>query len=273
VTATLKDFAFAPTGVQCTSGVTTEIHAGSNADPTPHTVLTDCSPAPCGTTGTVRAGDTVHDSAFLALGGPGGTAGGTLTFTRFDNIDCSGIGTAEAPTNVSQAIGTTQNYESSDFTALAGSTAISFKVTYSGDAAKQIPTSTSDCEPLNVINPDMALDKDAAPVATVTYSYQMKNTGDTDLTNPTVSDNNCSPVNPVTSGGFNTGDGDTNGEFDTGETWNFACSTTVTLSSGVPLANTATGTATDPLGGTLTETDIVTVTATLTVSDPNGELP
>jgi hypothetical protein len=37
VDATLKDFALAPTGVQCTSSVETDIHAGSNADPAPHT--------------------------------------------------------------------------------------------------------------------------------------------------------------------------------------------------------------------------------------------
>ncbi len=274
VDATLKDFVLAPTGVQCTSGITTEIHAGSNADPTPHTVLTDCTPTPCGATGTVRSGDTVHDSAFLTIVGPSGTAGGTLTFTRFDSIDCSGTGTAQAPIAVSQAIGTTANYESSDFTTVAGTTAISYKATYSGDPAKQIPGSSSDCEPLNVINPDMALDKDAAPVSTVTYSYQMTNSGDVDLTSPTVSDNNCSPVSPVLSGGFNTGDANTNGEFDPTETWNFACATTKTVLTGTgtgQLVNTATGTATDPLGNTLTETDVVTVAVTVTVTDPNGE--
>jgi len=272
VDATLKDFTVAPTGVTCTSSIETDIHAGSNAavEPPPHTVLTDCTPAPCGATGTVVAGTTVHDAAFLALGGPGGTAGGTVTFTRFANINCSGDGTAAGTRTVSQAIGSTQRYESDDFTPLAGATAVSYKASYSGDASKQIPASTSVCEPLNVINPDLALDKDAAPVASVTYTYQLKNSGDVDLTSPSVTDDKCSPAQ-VLSGGFNTGDTNTNGEFDPTETWNFACTTPIALTSGVALTNTATGTANDPLNNTLTKLDVVITTATLVVNDANGE--
>jgi hypothetical protein len=95
----------------------------------------------------------VHDAAFLTLGGPGGTAGGTLTFTRFNNINCSGTGTSEAPITVSQAIGTTQRYESAILTVAGSSNFV--RASYSGGASKQIPASTP-CEPLNVINPNMA---------------------------------------------------------------------------------------------------------------------
>jgi hypothetical protein len=278
--ATLKDFALAPTGVTCSSSLATDIHAGSRTatEPPPHTVLTDCTNTPpsCGTTGTVVAGATVHDAAFLAIAGPSGTAGGTLTFTRFTSNDCTTGGTAQAAIAVSQTIGTTQRYESADFTTPTVApliTALSYKVSYSGDAAKQIPASTSICEPLKVINPALALDKDAAPVASVTYTYQLKNSGDVDLTSPSVTDDKCSPAQVLDSGTppRNTGDTNTNGEFDPLETWNFACTTPIALSSGVALVNTATGTATDPLNNTLTKMDVVTTTATLVVSDPNGE--
>lgn len=277
IDATLKDFALAPTGAVCSSSVETDIHSGSRTatEPPAHTVLTDCTqgtdPSSCGTTGTIVAGTTIHDAAFLSLGGPGGTATGTLTFTRYTTTNCSDAGTAETPINISQAIGTTQRYESADFTPTAGTTAVGFKAAYSGDSNNDIPASTSLCEPLNVVNPNLALDKDAAPVASVTYTYQLKNSGDVDLTSPSVADDKCSPAQ-VLSGGFNTGDTNSNGEFDPNEIWNFACTTPISLTDGVGLTNTATGTAVAPFGGgTLTKVDVVTTTATFTVSDPNGE--
>jgi hypothetical protein len=215
----------------------------------------------------------VHDAAFLTLGGPGGTAGGSVTFTRFTSNDCTTGGTAQAPIAVNQTIGTTQRYESADFTTAALSTALSYKASYSGDVSKNIPASTSGCEPLNIINPDLALDKDAAPVASVTYTYQLKNSGDVVLTNPSVTDDKCSPAQVVDSGTppRNTGDADTDGNFDPNETWNFACTTPIALTSGVALTNTATGTAKDPLNNTLTKMDVVITTATLVVNDANGE--
>jgi hypothetical protein len=263
-TATLKDFVAVPTGADCASSARTEIHNNANDG-------TDIT----GTT--VVAGTVVHDHAFVTPTGSGGPADGTVTYTLFNNTTCT-PGTGDVNVISTQIVNidppipsgtesTTQVPASNNYTTVAG-TSVSYLATVNLD--DPYADSTAACEPLTVINPALALDKDAAPVATVTYTYQLSNSGDVDLTNPSVTDDKCSP-SQVTSGGFNTGDANTNGEFDPGETWNFACSTPISLTSGVALTNTATGTAVDPLNNTLTKVDVVTTTATLTVSDPNGE--
>jgi hypothetical protein len=257
--------------VTCTSGIATDIHSGSSSatEPPPHPVLTDCTPT-CGTTGTVTGGTTVHDAAFLSIAGPSGTAGGTVTFRLYATLaacnadtDFTG-GTLAGTRTVSQTIGgPTVRYESDDHTTASGDTELAYKAKYSG--AGPIPGSTAGCEPLNVINPSMAFDKDAAPVATVTYTYQLSNTGDVELNTVTVTDDKCSPA-------FVSGDTDGDSKLDTTEVWNYACSTPISLTSGVALTNTARANAKDPLGNSLAEkVDVVTTTATLTVSDPNGE--
>ncbi len=266
VDATLKDFALAPTGVQCTSSVETEIHAGSNADPTPHDVLTDCTgntPPSCGPTGTVRAGDTVHDSASLTLAGGAGTADGTLTFTLYDNSTCDGnvIGTPEDVT-VSQAVGTTIDYESADFITQAGMTGISYKVSYTGDADLQIPGSDSICEPLRIINPSENLFKFATVATTASYTYRKSNTGDADLFSVTVVDDTCSPL---ARGSDDPGNDDN--VLNPGETWVFTCSMAITADT----TNTATGNSQDELGNAVgPEEDTVTITApVVTENAPN----
>jgi hypothetical protein len=94
-----------------------------------------------------------------------------------------------------------------------------------------------------------------------------------DLTNPSVSDDKCTPVvqDLKADGVHNTGDANNDGKLNPGETFNFKCTTTVTLLSGAgtfSVQNTATATATDTLGNTLTQTDKVTVTATISVTKP-----
>jgi hypothetical protein len=88
-----------------------------------------------------------------------------------------------------------------------------------------------------------------------------------------VSDDKCSPVvqDLKVDGVHNTGDANNDGKMNSGETFNFKCSTTVDLLTGagtVSVQNTATATATDTLGNTLTKTDKVTVNATISVTKP-----
>jgi hypothetical protein len=62
------------------------------------------------------------------------------------------------------------------------------------------------------------------------YAISVQNTGNVVLTGLTVTDPNADAgsIQPVTSGGFNTGDTDHDNVFDAGETWNFTATHTVT---------------------------------------------
>jgi SdrD B-like domain len=62
------------------------------------------------------------------------------------------------------------------------------------------------------------------------YAISVQNTGNVALTGLTVTDPNADAgsIQPVTSGGFNTGDTDHDNVFDAGETWNFTATHTVT---------------------------------------------
>ena len=83
----------------------------------------------------------------------------------------------------------------------------------------------------------------------VTYTYTVTNTGDVPLSNVTVSDNKCSPVDYVS------GDTHSDGVLALDETWIFSCKTTLTATT------TNTATATGHYGNTtVTDTDEATVT-------------
>src|SRR6185295_6206864 len=62
------------------------------------------------------------------------------------------------------------------------------------------------------------------------YNISVQNTGNVALTGLTITDPNANAgsIQPVTSGGFNTGDTDHDNVFDAGETWNFTAAHTVT---------------------------------------------
>ena len=161
-----------------------------------------------------------------------------------------------------------------------GTDALGFTITFCTTA----PNTTTICDAqeqaqatVTVISPSMSVTKAAAPKATVTYSYGESNTAaagaGNDLTNPSVSDDKCSPVaqDLKVDGIHNTGDTNNDGKLNPGETFNFKCTTIVTLLDGtgtVSVQNTATATATDTLGNTLTETDKLTVNATISVTKP-----
>ena len=97
-----------------------------------------------------------------------------------------------------------------------------------------------------------SVDQSLVPPGTaVTYSYAVRNTGNVPLTNITVTDDRCSPVNPVLNGTVNSGDTNGDGALDLTETWQFTCNATITVDT----TNIATVTGTDPLGGTVTDQD------------------
>ncbi len=219
---------------------------------------------------TVHIGSAVTDSATLS--GQTSDAGGTVTYTVYTENTCTTV-FANAGTK------TVVNGVVPDSNAVTMSTAGTFywQAVYSGDTNNKGSKSVCGDEVVLVINPSTSLVKAAAPVVTATYSYGEKNTGDTILTSPSVSDDKCTPVVQDThdiGGGVlrNTGDSNNDGNFDPGETWAFKCTTTKTLLTGtgtnVSVQNTATATATDPLGVVLTETDKLTVTMTVTVTRP-----
>ncbi len=107
--------------------------------------------------------------------------------------------------------------------------------------------SNTDIVFVDVINPEIAIDKTAHPAIiqagdTVTYTYAVTNPGDDPLSNvQKVSDDKCSPVT------FTGGDGNSNYKLDPGEIWTYTCSTTVNTD----IVNTATVTGTDSAGGTV----------------------
>ena len=84
----------------------------------------------------------------------------------------------------------------------------------------------------------------------VTFTYTETNDGNQPLTNVSVSDNQCSPVIPIFSGGFNIGDTNNNNVLDPGEAWTFEC--TETFPTAGIFTNTATGNGTNPVGQFIT---------------------
>jgi hypothetical protein len=122
---------------------------------------------------------------------------------------------------------------------------------------------------VTVIAPATSLRKTAAVSAT--YTYKEKNTGNDPLSNVSVTDDKCSPVDPTLKADnvHNIGDADDDGLLDPGETWTFTCTMSLT-SDGQNLSaaagtNTGTGHGTDSLGTAVPvsgEQDSVTVTVT-----------
>ncbi|HEX8939576.1 MAG TPA: SpaA isopeptide-forming pilin-related protein [Candidatus Limnocylindrales bacterium] len=65
--------------------------------------------------------------------------------------------------------------------------------------------------------------------STVVYKYVVTTLDPDGLTAVSVSDDVCSPVTAVTSGGFNVGDTNSNGRLEPGESWVFQCSKALTF--------------------------------------------
>lgn len=94
-----------------------------------------------------------------------------------------------------------------------------------------------------------------ANVSTITYAFELTNTGNVTLTSPQVVDPICSsPVSPLTfASGYTSGDAAVSGQMEAGETWLFNCDYTISqadINAG-EVANTAVGSGTPPPGSGL----------------------
>jgi len=155
----------------------------------------------------------------------------------------------------------------------------------SADPARN-PDAESGCglEAVSVLAPTTILTKTAAVTTTVVYTYTEENDGSVPLTAPSVVDPDCTAAGGTVA--YASGDTDTNGVLDPGETWTFNC--TATYTGAGSFVNTATGHGTDPLGLDVTfcadpnnppatvrcdqdEQDSVTVT--VTISDETPAIP
>ncbi|QLH09289.1 hypothetical protein DSQ19_07230 [Candidatus Nitrosotenuis sp. DW1] len=84
----------------------------------------------------------------------------------------------------------------------------------------------------------------------VTFTYTETNDGNQPLTNVSVTDDSCSPVTAILSGGFNVGDTDQDNVLDPGDAWKFEC--TQTFPTAGTFTNAAIGSGTDPLENVIT---------------------
>ena len=102
----------------------------------------------------------------------------------------------------------------------------------------------------------------------VLFTYTETNDGNQPLTNISVTDNQCSPVTSILSGGFNVGDTNNNGVLDPGESWQFECAQAFPTAG--TFTNTAIGNGTDPQGNLITYPfDLEEIAnATVTVINP-----
>ena len=102
---------------------------------------------------------------------------------------------------------------------------------------------------VTVINPSTELTKTASAV--ITYTFNERNNGDVALSNPSVSDPNCSAA-PA----YQSGDGNSNGLLDPGETWVFTCTQVLAGPTGdtgtATLTNAGIGHGSDPTGADVT---------------------
>ena len=159
-TAALKDFVLGAFPL-CSASAATIIHAGSNDDPTPHTVIAEYSSV-------AVVGDTIHDSVLITgeiLGS--GTAPDpgvdvdpqvtNVTFTLYDNDECTGNELQTSPGTLTGNTDGTSSAESANFV-LTLTGGHSYKASWDGD--KNYPDgATSDCEPFYVIQPKLKIDK------------------------------------------------------------------------------------------------------------------
>ncbi len=104
----------------------------------------------------------------------------------------------------------------------------------------------------------------------VMFTYLVKNTGDVELNNVIVKDDNATPGNtaddfmpaPVLSGGFNIGDTDKDGKLDVSETWHYTAMLTATTEGKFVNDAVVTG---EAFGTTVTDNDV----AHICVIDPD----
>jgi uncharacterized repeat protein (TIGR01451 family) len=127
--------------------------------------------------------------------------------------------------------------------------------TVTGDDPIDGEVRDEDTASVDVINPDIALEKTADATTiyagdTVTYTYVVTNPGDDPLSSVSVSDDKCAPVSGPSE---ISGDGDD--LLDPGEVWQYTCATALTEDT----INIATATGVDSAEGTVSDADAAQV--------------
>jgi uncharacterized repeat protein (TIGR01451 family) len=134
-------------------------------------------------------------------------------------------------------------------------TATGAPVDQAGNSFPNIGPVTSDPATafVDVITPGIQVIKSGPTVSfvgeTVTFTYEVTNTGDTPLSGVTVMDDVCGSAT------YQYGDANTNGQLDLGETWVFTCQYTIQPKDASPLVNTALASGRDDLGKVVTDQD------------------
>jgi uncharacterized repeat protein (TIGR01451 family) len=173
--------------------------SGNCGDPGEVSVVAAASPGitTVQTPTVARFGDTLHDSAQLS--NFSGSSLGSVTFRLFPpNDNCSNVLTAVYSETVPvDNTGAAATVAGTSITALQGAGTYHWVAAYSGNGNNNPTTSGCNDEPVRVIDPKIEITKtaDAAQYLqgqTVTFTIRVENTGDSDLTDVTVTD----PVAP-----------------------------------------------------------------------------
>ena len=135
-------------------------------------------------------------------------------------------------------------------------------MTVTGTAPDGSTDEDEDTASVDVITPDIVIEKsvdqDVVEAGTeVTYTYEVHTNGNTPLSDVTVTDDTCDPA------AYQAGD-DGDDVLEPGETWTYACTTTVSEDT----VNTATATGTPPIGPDVEDED----EAIVRVIDPQMDL-
>ncbi|HEY5197818.1 MAG TPA: hypothetical protein VIJ51_12415 [Solirubrobacteraceae bacterium] len=251
-------------------------------------VIADISPAGCTNNASslslnkdqtvVRNGDTIHYSADFENDTAGGcdvtNATTTLTVPAAN-------GTASGPTTT---LATAQNYPNPTARQQVGGT-VSYVVAVNAGvsqifASDQLtgilhdypaggtPDSTQKANTVSVAvtQPHTTLVKTASPSSgpvplPVTYSYTETNDGtNAPISGVALTDSNCSPVT------FVSGDANSDGVLNVGETWHYTCSKTLTTAG--TISNTATATGTDVEDGKPAPAETATASVVVAPATP-----
>lgn len=105
-------------------------------------------------------------------------------------------------------------------------------------------TLVNDDKPIGITIQKTANSTSVQPGTAVSYAYEVGNTAAVALTNVTVTDDKCSPVQPINNGQHNSGDSNQDHNLDPSEKWKYSCTATLFVDT----TNTATAQGT-PLGG------------------------
>jgi uncharacterized repeat protein (TIGR01451 family) len=209
----------------------------------------------------VVIGGFVNDTATLT--GATSDAGGTVTYTVYDNAECiagESQGSSRDAGTVDVVDGTVPDSNSLVFDT-AGH--FNWQAVYSGDANNAPATSPCESEPLLVSHPSISIVKGPKSQAidsggTATFNITVTNTGDTELTNVTVTDAqapNCAKaIGTLASGASST----------------YTCSLSGVTSS---FTNSATVTGHPPIGPDVTATDTAPVTVNAVPPPPPPVIP